>query len=207
MSVEASRRINGPWVVEVDFPDRFSEAIVPESPDEIIDSIQVLTPPTPTYGAVSDMPPGLIVMGAGTLRPIKLPVFEWTGYATSPFSVLPLKNERYFALENKFQGTEYRTPRVAIGKIALLDDIVACSLPVKERHLSKPQVKEAVFRSQPTVEGSIARAIFHILNGQREYEGSYREHKRIYHFAKHAQKAASITKLRKMRLQDNNGEL
>lgn len=204
MGVDAAIRLNGPWVVEADFPDRFSNAVVPESPDEIVDSIQVLTPPTPIYGAVfGGMPTGLIVNGSGSPRPIRLPVFEWTGAETSPFSVLPLRNERYFVLENKFKGTEYRTPRVAIGKVALLDDVTACSLPVKERLFSRHQPKEAVVRSRPTVEQSIARAVFLILNGEKELEGSYNEQKRYYHLTRHARRAAVITKLRKSRTTDN----
>jgi hypothetical protein len=183
MGAEAARRINGPWDIHVDFPDRFSKTVVPESFDDITDSVEVLTPPTPMYGGVEGGTPiGLRVYGAG-FRGIELPVFEWTGYETSLASIYPLRNQHYFALENIFQGDKYRTSRVTIGKVAILEDVTVCAMPVKVSRLSKSQETETAISSQPTVEASIARAVFNILNGETELDGSYNEWQNFHKYS------------------------
>lgn len=206
MGVEGSIRINGPYRVDVDFPNRLTKAIVPESFEDITSSVEVLTPPTPVYGAVvgGGMPLGLVVDGARPLGSIKLPVFEWTGAETSLSSPRPYRNQRYFALENKFQGEEYLTPRVTIGKIAIFDGMVACAVPVKDSRLSRAQIRETIVANQPTVEQSVARAVFAIINGETESEGTYQILQRAYEHSKSQNLHRALQRLRERLPQPTN---
>jgi hypothetical protein len=176
MGVEAARRINGPWLMEVEFPRLFSSPVIPETHEEIVESIQILTPPTPVYAAVGGGNPiGLYISGAYPFKHIKLPVFEWTGWEVSVTSPFPIRNESYFALSNKFKKESLSTPRVTIGKVAVQDDVVACSMPIIESRLSKPFVVEIGAPSQPDIRESVAQAIFSILSGESQQNGFYTE--------------------------------
>lgn len=174
MGAGVLQRTNGPWLMEVDFPGRFSNSIVPEIFEDITDSVHILTPPTPIYGAVcGGNPIGLHIKGAYPFMNIKLPVFEWTGLEQSVRSPFPIRNQHYFALSDKFKGESFSTARVTIGKIALQDDKVACSLPVQESRLSGPIIVEISTPKQPDVRESVAQAIFTILSGESLPEFSY----------------------------------
>ncbi len=174
MGAGVSQRENGPWLMEVDFPGRFSSPITPETFQDITESVRILTPPTPVFAAVAGgNPVGLIIKGAYPSRKIKLPVFEWTGLEQNINSPYPLNVEHYFALTNRFKVESLTTARVTIGKIALLDGFVACSMPLRESLFSIPKDKEISVISQPDVKESVAKAVFGILNGESQPTGTY----------------------------------
>lgn len=174
MGAEAAGRLNGPWAYNVQFPKVFSETITPENPGDISDNVVILTAPTPVYGGIiGGLPAGVIVKDQSSFRSATLPVFEWTGYESSPFSLGPLNDQRYFALTRKFRGEAYRTKRITIGKVALTDEVVACAMPVKKSRFAKPEYREAVVSREDTLEFSVGKAVLGIINGTSEHKLGY----------------------------------
>ena len=191
MGAGAAQRQNGPWVYNISFPRVLSGYSTPERPEDVSESIKILDSPVPAYGAViGEDPIGVIVKDESSFQSVKLPVFEWQGYESSFSALPPLRDQHYFVLTQKYRGEAYQTKRMTIGKVAVNEDVIACTMPVKSSPIARREDRETAVIREASLGYSIGKAVMKILNDTQELPLSYNDVRNanfVFALAKHVE--------------------